>query len=333
MKIAIGALILLLVAVQPIASRLRDRMPPAPEMRGLGLGPLLGGVLTGAFRPLLMNYLYIRADILAGQGRFDEQVTLFRGMVQLYPHNEEARGYLGWELAFNSKGEAATPELAWRWAREGLDILADSPSQSDIVALWFMAQCGQNANGFYRYAGPEWLKERWIRERAEAWTASRWGRPMPRFDAALRALGEPEDVLARFQHVRLLRAALLDDWMRTGRSDRLEATMKGLLWIAWVFKDLPEQEAAARQSADALRAIAAGEFDAAKFPGADEEEANALWALGMHRQDASMLRAALALFESQKHHEFISERRIVRAWIDWLATDRSTPRPPRPFDS
>ena len=123
LKVAVGLLVLLVVAAQPIAAKLREEAPSTPQASRIGLGPLLGGVMTGAFRPLLMNYLYIRADILAGQGRFDEQVTLFRSMVQLYPHNEAARGYLGWELAFNSKGEAESRDLAWRWAREGLDIV------------------------------------------------------------------------------------------------------------------------------------------------------------------------------------------------------------------
>ena len=113
---ALVLLVLLIAIAHPIGAHLRDQQPPQPDANKLGLGPLMGGVLTGAFRPMLMNYLYIRADILAGQGRFDEQVTLFRNMVQLYPNNEEARGYLGWWLAFNSKGEADQPELAWRWA-------------------------------------------------------------------------------------------------------------------------------------------------------------------------------------------------------------------------
>ena len=71
MKRAVALLILLLLAAPPIANRLRADLPAAPDTSRLGLGPVLGGVLTGAFRPLLMNYLYIRADILAGQGRFD----------------------------------------------------------------------------------------------------------------------------------------------------------------------------------------------------------------------------------------------------------------------
>ena len=76
--------------------------------------------VDGDVVPMLMNYLYLRADILAGQGRLDEQVTLFRSMVQLYPNNAEARGFLGWWLAFNAKREAPRPDLGWRWAAEVL---------------------------------------------------------------------------------------------------------------------------------------------------------------------------------------------------------------------
>jgi len=323
-------LAVLLLAAGGIAARLRAAAPPAPAASRIGLGPVLGGVLTGAFRPVLMNYLYIRADILAGQGRFDEQVTLFRSMVQLYPNNANARGFLGWELAFNSKSEAPTRELGWRWAREGLDILVDA--QPDTVALWFMTQCGQNAYGLYRYAGPDWVAERWIREQARGWTARTWGAPLERFDAALRAQPPTEDVLRRFGRARVLRMALLDDWMRTGESDKLGETVRELRWIAWIYEGIPEQKAAAEESAAALEAIHRGDFDRAAFAEVDEMEANALWALGMHRGSVPMLKSALAIFEEEGHDPFASERRIVGAWIEWLEGDRSTPRPPHPFD-
>jgi hypothetical protein len=329
-KRALALLLLLLVAAVPLAGRLRAQAPPQPESSRIGLGPVLGGVLTGAFRPVLMNYLYIRADILAGEGRFDEQVTLFRSMVQLYPHNADARGFLGWELAFNSKSEAATRELGWRWAREGLDILADA--QPDTVALWFMTQCGQNAYGLYRYAGPDWVAERWIRARALGWTERTWGKRLARFDAALLAEPPTEEVLGRIRRVRILRMALLDAWMRTGESDKLEACVRELRWLAWVFQGIAEQKLAAEQQADALEAIHRAEFDRTAFAEVDETEANALWALGMHRADVPMLKSALAIFEERRHHDFDSERRIVGAWIAWLEGDRAGPRPPHPFD-
>jgi tetratricopeptide (TPR) repeat protein len=327
-KRALVLLVLLLLAAQPIARKLRADVPPAPDSSRIGLGPVLGGVLTGAFRPLLMNYLYIRADILAGQGRFDEQVTLFRSMVQLYPHNEMARGYLGWELAFNSKGEAATPELAWRWAREGLDILAQS--QPDTLSLWFMTQCGQSAYGLYRYAGPEWIAERRLRARALDWTQKTFGKPMHRFDAALHCHSPQDELLGRIQRVHVLKAALIDDWMRDGKSDKLADVVAELRWIAWVFKDIPGQQEALENEAAALETIAAG---GTELLNPAVPEANALWALGTHRGNAAMLEKALSIFEGLDYHPFTAEKRFLRAWIEWLGGDRSAPRPPHPFDS
>jgi len=327
-RIAAALLAALLAASWPLAERLREDAPPRAEASRLGTGPLLGGVLTGAFRPLLMNYLYIRADILAGQGRFDEQVTLFRGMVQLYPHNEAAREYLGWELAFNSKGEARSKELAWRWAREGLDILADASRET--VALWLMTQCGQNAYETYRYAGGAWRDELWMRERAAAWTARRWGRPMHRFDAALFLLPPPDGLFARMARVRALESALIDDWMREGRSGRVEETLRELRWVAGVFEGLEEQRRAAADTANALEAIRGAVFDPADYRHLDERVANALWAHGMHRQDAPMLRQALALFAAAPG--FDEECGAIRAWLAWLEGGRKAPRPRHPFD-
>lgn len=328
---AIVLLVLLIAVAQPIGAHLRSQAPPQPDANKLGLGPLLGGVLTGAFRPMLMNYLYIRADILAGQGRFDEQVTLFRNMVQLYPNNDEARGFLGWWLAFNSKSEAARPELAWRWAAEGLDILDRTPGQRGMVAVWFMAQCGQNSFGLYRYAGPDWEAEQAIREAAARWTERSWGKRRERFDAALVARGETDLTFGRIMRIRILHAGLIDDWMRSGTSDKLQATVAGLLWIAELFDGLPEQNAAAMHRAAVLQALAAGGFDAERFPAADATDANAAWALGMHRRDETLLRAALAVFKRQTHHEFAEEKRSITAWLDWIAGDATLPPPPTPF--
>lgn len=333
MKRAVALLIVLLIAANLLGNHLREQTPPAPQASRIGLGPLVGGVMTGAFRPMLMNYLYIRADILAGQGRYDEEVTLFQAMTQLYPHNERARAFIGWWLAYNAKGEVQDPALGWRWAREGLDILVEMPSERPMVAQWFMAQCGQNAFDFQRYAGREWAEERFYRERAIAWGERHFGARRFRFDLGLTTLGEPEDTLELTLQGRLLAAGLVDDWMRVGRSPKREAASAIALRMAEAFEEIPELAAAYRGDVARWKAIEEGSFDPEKFPEATHHDANALWALGMHQRDVGRLRAARAVFDRLAPlHRFPEEKAAIEEWIAWIEAGSLGDRPRMPFD-
>jgi len=333
MKRAVALFLVLLAAANLLGMRLRATLPPAPKANRIGLGPLVGGVMTGAFRPMLVNYLYIRADILAGKGRYDEQVTLFRTMTQLYPHNDAARAFIGWWLAYNSKGEAQDPALGWRWARDGLDILVDIPDQRPVIATWFMAQCGQNAFDFERYAGREWAEERYYRARAQAWGEKQYGLRLDRFDLGLQALGDARGTWFRALQGRLLAAGLVDDWMKVGRSPKLEAALRINDEMARIFAELPEYAEEYRLESARLRALADNTFDLGKFPEATHHDANALWALGMHQRDPERLRMALALFEKLAPlHRFPEEKASIREWLAWIEAGSPGPRPRMPFD-
>ncbi len=333
MKRAIALALMLLVAAYVIGQRLRDDAPPAPEASRIGVGPLVGGVLTGAFRPLLMNYLYLRADILAGQGRYDEEVTLFKTMVQLYPHNESARAFIGWWLAFNAKSEAPDPALGWRWAEPGLDILFELPDERATLSRWFLLQCGHNAIAAQRYAGKDWAEEVFFRDRARRWGERHYGAIHPRFDLGLLALGEPDGFKQQSAQVRLLVTGLIDDWMRAGASPKLDPALRGLEWYADVFKGLPDLAAAARAEAARLKAVADGTFEVARFPNADINDANGLWALGMHQRDLKRLRTALAVFgQLDEEQSFRAEQQSIQRWIEWIEAGQQRARPPMPFD-
>ena len=333
MKRAIALALMLLVAAYVIGQRLRADAPPAPEASRIGVGPLVGGVLTGAFRPLLMNYLYLRADILAGQGRYDEEVTLFKTMVQLYPHNESARAFIGWWLAFNAKSEAPDPALGWRWAEPGLDILIELPDERATLSRWFLLQCGHNAIAAQRYAGKGWAEEIFFRERARRWGERHYGAIHPRFDLGLLALGEPDGFKQQSAQVRLLITGLIDDWMRAGASPKLGPALRGLEWLAEVFKGLPGGADAPRAEAARLKAIDDGSFELQRFPDADINDANALWALGMHKRDFGRLLAAQELFKQlSPEGAYLPEIKSTYAWTSWIELGQQGARPPMPFD-
>lgn len=332
MKRAVAALLVvaLLAAAYPMEARLRAESPLAPAARRIGVGRLLGGVLTGAFRPLLLNYLWLRADILYGQGRVDELHVLYRTMVTLYPNNERAREFLGWLLAYNLRQEAPTPALAWRWAEEGVGILLGVPRGHRIVAEWFLKQCGQNALDLLRYAGPEWEREKAFRARARAWGERRFGRSLGRFELGLAVLEGRTALFDEATRARLLEAQVLDDWMRAGKSPHLSEAVAVHRRLAGPagFADFPPLALEYARRARRLEELSRGEVTEELRAAGDYRFAAAWWALGAHRRDAALLHAALAALDPV----FAEEREAVQAWIAYVEGGAQGPRPPLPFD-
>jgi hypothetical protein len=340
---ALLLLMLLLIAVQPIAAALREQQPPVPEANRLGLGRLMGGVLTGAFRPLLLNYLWIRADILYGQGRADERQTLIRAMVALYPDNAGARQFLGWDLAFNQKNETKDPAVAWKWSQEGLEILLDAreadPLFTDPLVDWFLKQCGQNPLPPFhrmRYAGPEWKREKLLRAHLRRWANDRFGEPLDRFELGLRFNEGNDRFSGRVTRALLLERQVLDDWVREGRSDRVADAADALDWLS-SDEGLGDRSHATRDyfalRARMLRELAEGVVSKGVLELGGYDSALALWVLGAHGRDLGLLQLAGVAFERFVEEPFPEERALVGRWIRYAEAGFEGDRPPLPFDS
>jgi hypothetical protein len=82
--------------------------------------------LLGGFRPLAVDFLWLRADGLHRQGRLWELVSLFRGITALDPQNRLVREYAAWHLAYNVALTEPDPERRFAWFREGVEILEGS---------------------------------------------------------------------------------------------------------------------------------------------------------------------------------------------------------------
>ena len=171
-------LVALIAASMPLAAALDARQPESTDPGDLGLGRLTGGVLTGVLRPMLLSYLWIRADTLYGDRQFEQLRLHYRSLLHLYPRNKRAQEFLGWHLAFNMKSEAPTEAAAWQWAREGLDYLVQIDGGETTVALWFLWQAGQSE--LQRYAGEGWEAEKRMRAKVREWTEAHTGRALDR---------------------------------------------------------------------------------------------------------------------------------------------------------
>jgi hypothetical protein len=82
--------------------------------------------LLGGFRPLAVDFLWLRADAMHRQGRLWELAALFRGITALDPRNRLVREYAAWHLAYNVALTEPDPEQRFVWFREGVEILESS---------------------------------------------------------------------------------------------------------------------------------------------------------------------------------------------------------------
>ncbi|MFQ5844755.1 MAG: hypothetical protein ACE5JG_07175 [Planctomycetota bacterium] len=345
-------LVLLVALSMPLAAALERELPRRSDPADLGLGRLTGGVLTGVLRPMLLSYLWIRADTLYGERRYDELRLHYRTLLRLYPRNERAREYFGWHLCFNMKGDAPSPEAAWQWAREGLDILAGTDRGKLTVALWYLLQCGPYAS--QRYAGPGWEAEKRLRARAREWCRERTGRELDRFQAArhwieerLRQRVPPErrtllDGLASYFHATVLEKEAFEEYARDGRSATQAEARAAMERLArGAPEEMPEVARILRERARLLGAVeraAAGAPPAELDRSKDTDVAAALWGIGRRllregRREEAVARLAQAkrIFSAFGDEVLVEERAQIDAWLAH-ARDPARPAPPGPFD-
>ncbi len=331
---ALALALLMPLLAYPLGERLRAAAPLSPSAQRLGLGRLSGGVLTGAFRPLLLNYLWLRADILTGKGRLDELALHYRMMVALYPQNDLAKAFLGHLLAYNLKEAAPDPDLAWARAREGLEILADADPGGRAVAHWFLKQCGQNVFDLMRYAGPAWERERRLRAHAEAWGVARYAGAMSRFEIGLAAIAKSDAFFDRVARAHLLAALVVDDWARTGESAHVAEAIAANRWASGPdgFADNPPLALSYAQTARALGELDARAVSDRVLGYGRYDVAVSLWVLGAREGNLALLRAAASAFERYEFHPCPEEKESVARWIAHLeGADGGAP--PLPFDA
>jgi hypothetical protein len=100
---------------------------PAPEESpALEAGWRSAVHLLGGFRPLAVDFLWLRADALHRTGRLWELAALFRGITALDPRNRLVREYAAWHLAYNVALTEPDAEKRFAWFREGVEILEGS---------------------------------------------------------------------------------------------------------------------------------------------------------------------------------------------------------------
>ena len=84
-------------------------------------------VAMGAFRGLVVDILWMRADKLKEEGQFFDAKQLAEWITTLQPRFAAVWEFHAWNMAYNISVAipASQPEQRWRWVRNGYELLRD----------------------------------------------------------------------------------------------------------------------------------------------------------------------------------------------------------------
>ncbi|MGH7133155.1 MAG: hypothetical protein ACREJO_14570 [Phycisphaerales bacterium] len=119
------------------------------------------GVAAGAFRGIVVNYLWLRATEMKDEGKYFEAVDLARTITKLEPRFPRVWAFHAWNLAYNISVATQTPEERWNWVNSGIRLLRDEgiPANPNDMLLhkelaWIYLHKVQgrmdDANNFYK---------------------------------------------------------------------------------------------------------------------------------------------------------------------------------------
>lgn len=94
-------------------------------------------VALGAFRGLVVDVLWMRADRLKSEGQFYDAKQLAEWITTLQPRFADVWEFQAWNMAYNISVSfpADEPEERWRWVRNGIELLRDEGIQINPNAI------------------------------------------------------------------------------------------------------------------------------------------------------------------------------------------------------
>lgn len=97
-------------------------------------------VAMGAFRGLVVDILWMRADKLKDEGQFFDARQLAEWITKLQPRFSAVWEFQAWNMAYNISVAipATQPEQRWKWVKNGYELLRDQgiPMNPKSIALY-----------------------------------------------------------------------------------------------------------------------------------------------------------------------------------------------------
>ncbi|NLG44606.1 MAG: hypothetical protein GX547_15290 [Phycisphaerae bacterium] len=118
----------------------------------------------GAFRSLIVNIAFIRAETLKEEGRYYDAMQLASWICQLQPRFPTVWAFHSWNMAWNISVSTFTPQERWKWVYNGAKLLRDQgiPLNPRAVTLYkelawiFNNKMGETMDDFHWEYKREW---------------------------------------------------------------------------------------------------------------------------------------------------------------------------------
>jgi len=141
--VAIAAVLLIAAGTQlDSISKQRKAMGLTMDVNLEGAPPSLvfATVAMGAFRGLVVDILWMRADKLKEEGQFFDARQLAEWITMLQPRFAAVWEFHAWNMAYNISVAipASQPEQRWRWVKNGYELLRDKgiPLNPQAIELY-----------------------------------------------------------------------------------------------------------------------------------------------------------------------------------------------------
>lgn len=119
----------------------------------------VAAVFLGAFRGLVVDYLWLRALRLEDEGQYFEASDLADWIAKLEPRLEQVWSFKAHALAYNASVATEDPAQRWRWIQKGVAFLRDkgieinprSPELYFMLSRIYSDRVGQSFDDHHRF--------------------------------------------------------------------------------------------------------------------------------------------------------------------------------------
>ncbi len=124
----LGIGLVLMVLCGPIsnwlgAQRVARGMTPGRNKQGVDPSTFVGTSVLAGFRPLAVNYLWVKANGLQQSREYWELRSVYELLSKLQPTNPDVWVFNAWNMSYNISVEMANTDDAWRWVLAGIDFI------------------------------------------------------------------------------------------------------------------------------------------------------------------------------------------------------------------
>lgn len=126
--VGVGFLLLASLRLDPIRDTREDMgLVANPSLENAPPSLAFATVAMGAFRGLIVDILWIRADNLKQEGKFFDAKQLAEWITVLQPRFAAVWDYHAWNMAYNISVAIPNtqPEQRWHWVKNGYELLRD----------------------------------------------------------------------------------------------------------------------------------------------------------------------------------------------------------------